>query len=247
MYMFAEEIGGCFTKTSNNLSPLSDHFYLLFTGVCALIPFLKMMLKLIDFQVTVKTCYSLLLIINQRQKSVLHAPCWRKLISWVCHTAMRALRATGSCYHSQVRYADKLTMTAEPSHRCVCVCVRICVCPLCALESVYVCVLPQPEDRNLSMAAEIVSIPEIPPDSKQPATRREGERGMREREREREREASCQICPLCNEHRCNISQDKGSSVLRNKLLYSHDMQRILRGSRDTQLWEASVQKGQNDH
>lgn len=30
--------------------------------------------------------------------------------------------------------------------------------------------LPQPEDRNLSMAAEIVSIPGIPTDSKQLVT-----------------------------------------------------------------------------
>lgn len=141
--------------------------------------------------------------------------CCRKLISWVCQAAMKALQATGSCYHSQVRRADKPTMTAEPG---MCVCVR----PLCARRTAYACVFPRPEDRNLSMAAEIVSIPEIPPDSKQ-----QDRRHMREREgeKEREREAFCQSYPFCIEHRCNISQDKGSSVLRNILLNRHGIWR----------------------
>ncbi len=92
---------------------------------------------------------------------------------------MRALRATASCYHSQVRRADRLMMTAEPSQG---VCMHVCVRALCAHESVCVCVCvcvyPRPEDRNLSMAAEIVGIPGIPLDSEQPATRHEGERGF---------------------------------------------------------------------
>lgn len=36
------------------------------------------------------------------------------------------------------------------------------------------CVFPRPEDRNLSMAAEIVGIAGIPSDSKQPVTRQGG-------------------------------------------------------------------------
>lgn len=39
--------------------------------------------------------------------------------------------------------------------------------------------------------------------------------------RERGEGAFCQRYPLWNEHRCNISQDKGSSV-GNVLLYSRD-------------------------
>jgi len=76
---------------------------------------------------------------------------------------MRALQATGSCYHSQVRHADKPMMTAEPG-RCLSACVSV------VRTSVYVGVFSRPEDRNLSMAAEIVNIPEIPLDSKQPVT-----------------------------------------------------------------------------
>ena len=59
-------------------------------------------------------------------------------------------------------------------------CVYVRTRPQRAHESARVCALPRPEDRNLSMAAEIVGIPEIPPDSKQPVTRQEGERPMRE-------------------------------------------------------------------
>lgn len=84
----------------------------------------------------------------------------------------------GSCYHSQVQYADKPMMTAKLRQG---VCARGYA--LSALESTYARALPQPEDRNLSMAAEIVSIPEIPSVSKQPATGQESEANGRERER----------------------------------------------------------------
>lgn len=83
----------------------------------------------------------------------------RKLISWVCQVAMRGLQATGSCYHSQVWIADKPTITAGAKVVWVCVC--------CARMWVF----PRPEDRNLSMVAEIVGITGIPPDSRQPRTR----------------------------------------------------------------------------
>ena len=60
-------------------------------------------------------------------------------------------------------------------------CVCTCAAATCTPERACVRALPRPEDRNLSMAAEIVGIPEIPPDSKQPVTRQEGERPIRER------------------------------------------------------------------
>lgn len=50
---------------------------------------------------------------------------------------MRALRATGSCYHSQVRCADKLTMTAEPSQG---VCEHACACVHYAHMGAHMCV-----------------------------------------------------------------------------------------------------------
>lgn len=80
---------------------------------------------------------------------------------------MRALRAAGSCYHSQVWLADKLMMMVEPSQG-VCAC---CVRPLRAHDCVSVCVFPGA--KNLSMAAEIVDIPGIPPDSKLPVKRQQ--------------------------------------------------------------------------
>ena len=69
----------------------------------------------------------------------LRSLCRRKLIFWVCQTAMRALRAAGSCYHSQVRHADRLTMTAEPG-RGVCMYVR--GCDVHTRARVCVCVAP---------------------------------------------------------------------------------------------------------
>lgn len=60
---------------------------------------------------------------------------------------------------------------AEPSQG-----VRMYVSIMCTRERV--CVFPRTEDRNLSMAAEIVGIPRIPLDSKQPVTSQEGERGF---------------------------------------------------------------------
>lgn len=157
----------------------------------------------VSFILDVKVCYRVLLGYNLKLLCSRCSLCWRKLISWVCQAAMRALQATGSCYHSQVQHADKLTMTAEPSQG---VCTYMCVHYAHMWVCVRVC-FPGPEDRSLSMAAEIVGIPGIPPDSKQPVTRQEGERGLWERER-----AFCQSYPLWNGHRCNISQDKGSSV-----------------------------------
>lgn len=68
---------------------------------------------------------------------------------------------------------------------------------------VSVCMHPQPEDRNVSMTAEIVSIPEIPTDSK-------SER--HEREKQSERSVFFSPWPNLSTHRCNVSQDKGSPV-----------------------------------
>lgn len=74
---------------------------------------------------------------------------------------MRAPRATGSCYRSQVRRADKQTMTTPPPS----VCVRVPP----ALHR-------PPKTEICQWLTEIVGIPGIPPDPKQPVTRQEGER-----------------------------------------------------------------------
>lgn len=169
-------------KGNGEVQPLSYFRRLLYINVhwCHFFFFLNnVKADCVSFILDVKVCYRVLLGYNLKLLRSRCSLCWRKLISWVCQAAMRALQATGSCYHSQVRHADKLTMTAEPSQGvCAYACVHYAHMWVCAL----VC-FPGPEDRNLSMAAEIVGIPGIPPDSKQPVTRQEGERGLWERER----------------------------------------------------------------
>lgn len=69
-----------------------------------------------------------------------------------------------------------------------------------------------PKTEICQWLAEIVGIPGIPPDPKQPATRQEGER----RRASKRRGVFCQRYPLWNEHRCNISQDKGPLCLEKR-------------------------------
>lgn len=109
---------------------------------------------------------------------------------------MRAPRAAGSCYRSQVRRADKRTMTTLP--------------PGCVRTLTPALPLPRPPKTEICQwLAEIVGIPGIPPDPKQPTTRQEGER----RPASGRRGVFCQRYPLWNERRCNISQDKGPLCL----------------------------------
>lgn len=161
----------------------------------------------VSFILDVKVCYRVLLGYNLKLLRSRCSLCWRKLISWVCQAAMRALQATGSCYHSQVRHAGTLTSWRwQPSRAKVCVrtrasitrtceCVRSCVSPGLKTE---ICQWPQ----RLSAYLGFLQIP-----NNQWQDRREKEAYERERER-----AFCQSYPLWNGHRCNISQDKGSSV-----------------------------------
>lgn len=123
-----------------------------------------------------------------------HALRWRKLISCVCQAAMRALQATGSCYHSQVQHADKLMMTANPGqtlgfycvHMKTCICMR--VSPACRQRFVNDC-------RDCRHTWDSFRFP---------TTRQEVYKTKREALRQKH--------PLCSECRCNISQDKASSV-----------------------------------
>lgn len=121
---------------------------------------------------------------------------------------MRGLRALGSPYHAQV----PARWRAHEDSRAKGVCTHLCGYVVCTSERSKVC-FPRPEDRNLSMAAEIVAylgflwIPNV----------QWHDRGAYVPEGE----PPCQSSPLCNGHRCNISPDKGSSVWRNMLLHSH--------------------------
>ena len=136
--------------------PLLCFQLLLITKHGQFLYFFPLILKMDGFSMS-KVCFFCW---KSPQPSFLMLPlCFRKLIFWVWQAALRALRATGSRYRSQVRRVDKPMMTAETS--------RV------ALARGCVRAFSRPEDRNLSMAAEIVKIPEIPPDPKQPVTSRE--------------------------------------------------------------------------
>lgn len=144
----------------------------------------------------------MLLVYNLHLLLCQYSFCWRKLISWVCQAAMKALQPAGSCYHSQVQSADKSTMTAPPSqfvcmHTCVHyvhtgVRARVCfpglkteICQWVRRLSAYLGFLQIPNNQWQDWENEVL---------------------------ERERELSAKVIHFGTDHRCNISQDKGSSV-----------------------------------
>lgn len=145
---------------------------------------------------------------------------WRKLISWVCQAAMRERRAMGSCYHSQVRHADKL-MTAESSQD---LCapymhMRACLC---------VCVSPAWRQKFVNGFRDCRHTQ----DSSRFQTTSD-KTGRRER-----------LCAKAIHSALStgaVFHRIKAPLFRNTLLYSSDIWRIFRSSGDMQLWDADVQ------